>query len=309
VVSSLSFEAANLLCVALVAADFAARAWRIRWLVNGLGHRMSWWEAFELNAYGDVASVLTPLRVGGEPARLAGMLRARVPLPAGLVAMSVEFLAEWPVILLFAGWLGVTYAPGWFREVTPYLGHFLEEAWPWIALVGTGTILTAVWARRRVHAGDRALRRPVRRVLVYWRRLPLWSLAAGLPLTLVSLVARTGLLPILALGLPGHPPLGTLLVGSFALLYSQLILPTPAGAGVVELGFLAGVAGVQGPGLGVLLLGWRFYSVGVGGLIGGWLVLRTFEWSTVRRWLLARPVPSREPDVARAPGEVRSPPS
>jgi hypothetical protein len=38
---------------------------------------------------------------------------------------------------------------------------------------------------------------------------------------------------VLALTLPDPPPMGPLALGSFALLYSQLVLPTPSGAGAV----------------------------------------------------------------------------
>ena len=96
---------AHLICVGLVAADLLARAWRIQWIVQGLGHRMSLWDSFVLNAFGDAACALTPLRIGGEPARLAGMLRSRVPATAAFVAISLEVLAAWPVIILAAGWL------------------------------------------------------------------------------------------------------------------------------------------------------------------------------------------------------------
>ena len=49
---------AHLVCVALVGADLLARAWRIQWLVQGLGHRMSLWDSFVLNAFGDAACAL-----------------------------------------------------------------------------------------------------------------------------------------------------------------------------------------------------------------------------------------------------------
>jgi uncharacterized membrane protein YbhN (UPF0104 family) len=56
--------------------------------------------------------------------------------------------------------------------------------------------------------------------------------------------------------------------GSFVLLYSQLVLPTPAGAGAVDLGFLSGMAGDLGAGNAALLIAWRFYTVGAGTLLG-----------------------------------------
>ena len=79
-----------------------------------------------------------------------------------------------------------------------------------------------------------------------------------------------------------------MLLGSFALLYSQLILPTPSGAGAVELGFLGGAAGDLGPRSGWLLLVWRFYTNGVGVLLGIGLAARAYGWPALsrlaRRW-------------------------
>ena len=100
----------------------------------------------------------------------------------------------------------------------------------------------------------RQLRRPVRRAFVYWRRMPRWPLLASLPLSLINLVTRVAILSVLALTLPDPPALGPMALGSFALLYSQLILPTPSGAGAVELGFLGGAAGDLGDNEGWLLL-------------------------------------------------------
>ena len=84
---------ATVVCIGLVLVDLIARAWRIQWIVRGLGHRVGFWDSFVLNAYGDAACALTPLRIGGEPARLAGMLQSRVPATAAFVAISLEVLA------------------------------------------------------------------------------------------------------------------------------------------------------------------------------------------------------------------------
>ncbi|HXI21777.1 MAG TPA: hypothetical protein VNH46_11855, partial [Gemmatimonadales bacterium] len=115
------------------------------------------------------------------------------------------------------------------------------------------------------------------------RRMPLGALVAGGALSGYNILARTAVLPILAAALPDHPPIGVMLLGSFALLYSQLVLPTPAGAGAVDFGFLAGVAGNLGSAGPALLLAWRFYTVGLGALLGVALALHRFGWSVVRR--------------------------
>lgn len=278
---------AHLVCVALVAADLLARAWRIQWIVRGLGHPVSLWDSFVLNAFGDAASALTPLRLGGEPARLAGLLRSRIPATAAFVAISLEALASAPVLLVAGGWLVWRYAPAWWAMAGPRLADAAASAWPWVVAVVLLSVLAWRAARRIASPAAHQLRRPVKRARVYWRRMPRWPLIASTPLSFVNLATRVAILPVLALTLPNPPPMGPLLLGSFALLYSQLVLPTPSGAGAVELGFLGGAAGDLGNGEGWLLLAWRFYTNGVGVLLGVVLAARIYGWPALRqlaRW-------------------------
>jgi uncharacterized membrane protein YbhN (UPF0104 family) len=275
---------AHLVCLGLVAADLLARAWRIQWIVRGLGHRISLWDSFVLNAFGDAACALTPLRIGGEPARLAGMLRSRVPAPAAFVAISLEVLAAWPVIIVAAGWLAWRYAPEWWDEAGPRLSAAAAHAWPWVLVVVALSLLAWRSAKLKVASpAARQLRRPVRRAMVYWRRMPRWPLLASVPLSLINLATRVAILPVLALTLPSPPPIGPLAVGSFALLYSQLVLPTPSGAGAVELGFLGGAAGDLGADEGWLLLVWRVYTNGIGVVLGVVLAARVYGWPALRQ--------------------------
>jgi uncharacterized membrane protein YbhN (UPF0104 family) len=285
---------AHLICVGLVAADLLARLWRIQWIVQGLGHRMTAKDAFILNAFGDAACALTPLRIGGEPARLAGMLRSGVPATGAFVAISLEVLAAWPVIIVAAAWLVWAYAPVWWVSVGPRLGEAAEHAWPWVVVVILASAIAWRYARLVTSPVARQLRRPVRRALVYWRRMPRWPLLASIPLSAINLATRVAILPILALTLPEPPAMGPMLLGSFALLYSQLVLPTPSGAGAVELGFLGGAAGDLGEHQGWLLLAWRFYTNGVGVVIGIWLAAQIYGWPALRK-LVRQGTELREP--------------
>jgi uncharacterized membrane protein YbhN (UPF0104 family) len=286
---------AHLICIALVAADLVARAWRIQWIIQGLGHRMTVKDAFILNAFGDAACALTPLRIGGEPARLAGILRSRVPATAAFVGISLEVLAAWPVIILAAAWLMWQYAPAWWVSAGPRLGAAAAGAWPWVALVVLASAIAWHYARRVTSPIARQLRRPVRRALVYWRRMPRWPLVASIPMSLVNLATRVAILPVLALTLTSPPAMGPMILGSFALLYSQLILPTPSGAGAVELGFLGGAAGDLGDGQGWLLLAWRFYTNGLGVLLGVWLAAQIYGWPALRKLVRPPPTEVRKP--------------
>ncbi|MEO8029317.1 MAG: lysylphosphatidylglycerol synthase transmembrane domain-containing protein [Gemmatimonadota bacterium] len=280
---------AHLICLGLVAGDLIVRAWRIQWYVRGLGHPVSFWDAFVANAFGEAACAVTPLRLGGEPARLAGLLRTRVPAPAALVAISVEILAAWPIVVGFGIWLGWRYAPEWWALAGPALTRSARRSVEWMVVIGLLTLAAWILVRRRFPRHQSRLRRSARRVMVYWRRTPSWSVLASFPCTAINVVARVAVLPVLVLTMPDHPPLGPVLLGSFALLYSQLILPTPSGVGAVELGFLAGAAGDLGDDAGRLLLAWRFYTSGVGVLLGAALAVRYYGWEKVRRMLRPEP--------------------
>ncbi len=284
----MSLVEAHVLCLVLVTVDLLARAWRIQWIVRGLGERISLWDSFVLNAFGDAACALTPLRLGGEPARLAGMLRSRVPATAAFMAISLEVLAAWPVIIVAAGWLIWRYAPAWWLMTGPRLAATAADAWPWLVAVVVASVIAWRAARRIASPAARHLRRPVRRALVYWRRMPRWPLVASIPMSFLNLATRVAILPVLALTLPSPPALGPMALGSFALLYSQMVLPTPSGAGAVELGFLGGAAGDLGTGRGWLLLAWRFYTNGIGVILGVALALRIYGWPALRhlagRW-------------------------
>jgi hypothetical protein len=101
---------------------------------------MTLWDSFVLNAFGDAACALTPLRIGGEPARLAGMLRTRVPATAAFVAISLEVLAAWPVIIVAAGWLIWRYVPAWWLLAGPRLSAAAASAWPWVVVVAASVV-------------------------------------------------------------------------------------------------------------------------------------------------------------------------
>ena len=292
--TTLSLAEAHLICAALVGVDLLARAFRIQWLLAGLGTPVRLRDALTLNAFGDAACAMTPLRIGGEPARRAGMLLAGVPASAAFVAISLEALAAWPVIIAVMLPLAWWFAPAWWSTALPSLASAAERGWPWLVVLAVLCVAAWLAARRYATLAPSRLRRPIRRVRAYWRRMPVWQIVAGVPLTLLNPVSRVGILVALAATLPQRESLGVLVIGSFMLLYAQLVVPTPSGAGVVDFGFLGGAAGPLGGEGAVLLLAWRFYTSGVGLLLGGGLALAIYGRAAVTR-ALTRPAaaPSR----------------
>jgi len=273
---------AHLICIGLVAADFAARGWRIQVLLKGLRHPIGFWQALAVNATGEAACAVTPARLGGEPARIAGMLHSGVPAEAAFVAVTYEVLGAWPFILVFAVGLGMAYAPEWLAQLGPHMVQGSVRLWPWLAVIVAFSLLLGVTARRLMSPWLHHVKRPVMRLRVYWRRMPVRFVLASLPFSVINLVSRVAILPILVLTLPDPPALGPVFFGSFLLLYSQLILPTPAGLGMVDFGFWVGAAGHYGAEQAGLLLLWRFYTSIVGVLLGAYFAVRLYGAGTVR---------------------------
>jgi uncharacterized membrane protein YbhN (UPF0104 family) len=256
----MSLLQAHLICIVLVVVDLVARAWRFQWILRGMRFEVPFMEVLALNTVGDAASAVTPLRLGGEPARLAALTHAKVPLSAGIVAAVVEVLVMWPLVIAVAGWLALAYAPSWWRAAKPLLESRMTGSWIWIA-VALAVLALVWWGAVRLSArSGGAVQRGTRRAWAYYRRMSAWPLVASVPMTLVSLAARVAILPVLALTLADPPAMGPLIFASLILTYGQLALPTPSGAGLVEIGFLGGAAGDMGARSGSLLFVWRFYT-------------------------------------------------
>jgi uncharacterized membrane protein YbhN (UPF0104 family) len=273
---------AHLLCGALVLLDQAARALRIRLLTVAIGHPLTIRDAVAVNAVGELACSVTPMRIGGEPARLAGLLRAGIPATASFIAIAFEVVTMWPVIVASALCLGILFAPGWLQQTAPGLLRGLGEIWGWMAAALAASVGVAFLVYRRVQVAPRLTRRPWRRAVVYWKRMPAGPVLCAALCAFVNLASRTAILPVLLMTLPDPPPFGPALLGSFVLLYSQILLPTPAGVGVVDLGLLAGAAGGVGEGGFGILGWWRFYTTIVGVLLGAGFAFHDFGWRTLK---------------------------
>jgi uncharacterized membrane protein YbhN (UPF0104 family) len=280
----LSIVEAHFLCLVLVLVDIVARAYRLRWYLYGFGRELSVQDALNATTWGDAAAGLTPLRFGGEGAKFAGLIRGGIPAGLSVMTLALEAIITYPLVALVGAWLAWQFAPDWWNQVGPMLGDALTAAWPWIAgivVFSSLAIYLGIRWRRALKLGA-SPDAPTPTLRGLFRATPLAPLALGAGVSLYNVLARTAVLPILALTLPEHPPLGILLIGSFALLYSQLVLPTPAGVGAVDLGFLAGVAGNLGPEAPGLLLAWRIYTVGIGAGVGILLAVRALGWPALR---------------------------
>ena len=259
----------HLAALGLVLLDVLVRAFRTRLLLPVTISR-----ALAVNTCGDAVASLTPGRVGGDPIRYFGYLRAGAPTPAILATFGIEIVAD-AVVLVTVGILLALLFPSAVREIAASSLRFARSPYAWLvalilALALVGSVLLA----------HRLLPRGLSRLLVSmgeaWRHARSQSpgvLVAATGLTLASLIARGAVLPVLLAATPGLGA-GTVILASALLVYGQTLAPTPAGAGVVELGFLVGLHRIPAGALPALILLWRTYTLVLGVVAGMALLIR-----------------------------------
>jgi uncharacterized membrane protein YbhN (UPF0104 family) len=253
---------AHVVALGLVAGDVWIRAVRLR-LLLGREQTPGLRRAIAINAYGDAASALTPARIGGEPARFVALKRAGVTTPATVVVLAAERVIDLSLVGMVTVLSLSALGGRGFRDVDALFRRLAAPGMlPWalgvVALLLLGGAAAFLLRGRFPPVVEHSLRDALRET----RRLAGGTVVAATGLTAASMVARVGILPVLfAAYVPITNPV-PVLVGSFALIYAQLLLPTPGGVGGVELGFVASMAPVLSQqSLAALLLTWRVYSL------------------------------------------------
>lgn len=249
-------------CLVLLLINLLVRTWRTQVIFGGLGHPVAFGDVATANLAGDAAAALTPLRVGGIPAQLAFFQRIGAPPQVTLPTLLVESILLYPVYAVLGAWLALTAGLEWFA----LLKSFSMTASR--GLVNLGGIFLLGWllvliVRRAAPTRSRMVGRSLREGVALTRQMGWRVPMLTVPLTVIDVVSRIALLPLLAFGVPGAPPADVLAIASFAMLYGQIAMPTPGGAGIVDIGLMGGAAGNLGSDASDIVFWWRVYTVGV----------------------------------------------
>ncbi len=247
-------------CLGLVGADMVARALRIRLLVSRLGERLSFRDALRLNLLGDAAAELTPFRVAGEPSRVAALLQCGVRVDSALLSVAAELALSYAMVALLVVATSWALLPAWWSSVGPALHHAAGRVPRWALVSVSAAIVVSL---RLVPQRASSLVPPlagIRSSLRTVAGIGSRHLAVAFVLGVFNIVSRVGILWLLVSTLPGVRGAGTILVGSFVLLFGQAFMPTPSGLGVVEMGMLGGAAGSLGHRGVAVLVAWRAYT-------------------------------------------------
>jgi uncharacterized membrane protein YbhN (UPF0104 family) len=248
-------------CLLLALANLVVRTWRTQLLFHGLGHRVPFTEIATANLAGDAAAALTPMRLGGLPAQVAFFRRVGVRPSVSIPALLVESIVLYPVYGAIAIGLGAWAGQAWIAQLRTAMTDAGDSMRAILAILGVGWGLLYLFRRlapNRSHAVRESFRDGLRLV----RGMSPLAVLGTVPLTVADVATRLALLPLLARDVPGAPGVSVLAVASFAMLYGQIAMPTPGGAGIVDLGMLRGAAGNFGAASTGILFWWRFWTAG-----------------------------------------------
>lgn len=255
--------------VTLVVADIVARGARSTSLIP-----VSLTRAMMVNCCGDALAAVTPARAGGDPVRYVWFVRSGVPGPRALASFATENAVNTVVLGAGAVLLLIFFTGTMWSMIRQALsGASSADALRIMAAVaGVGSVLAFVVHRRYPHLAGR-LASFLGDTWRAFRTQPRRAVAWASVWTVVSMVARTSILPVLLVTVPGIS-VSSLAIGSVLTLYALLLSPTPGGLGPIEAGFFAGFRGaMDARQIGELLVVWRAYAWISSAAIGAALLL------------------------------------
>lgn len=284
----------HLACLAAASLELLTRAVKIR--LSGAAVRIpfSVWTALRVSLGGDFAGAITPAKSGTEPARFVILREAGLPVADALVILFLELFLEMlslallALVLAFAlggssaevqGLLGMVAAYSSFVLGGGALGYSAARRW------SSGA--APAWTKRFNISDERwkNIQRSLRHLrtnVVKLRSARWWVLAASLFFSILHVLMRLTVLPIVVWSLGVKAALGPLVLWPLAIIYGGAAAPAPAGGGLIEVAF-RGALGNHIPAhiFGAALLWWRvytFYILLVGGaLVTGAAVMRSLR--------------------------------
>lgn len=275
---------------AVVAVELFFRGAKITLAARACGIELRPGTAVRATLCGDFLDAITPARLGAEPARFLVLTEARVPVGNALLILFLELWLEFlglvaiaAVLILLApasqGLAAVLLTVGGYGAFVVCLGILA-----WLFARGHGRSEPPIWARY-LGIGRRGWSRLVRLALhlhhgiVAFRAARPAPMALALGCSVLHILARLAVLPLLVLPQARNLALAPLVLWPLALLYAGAITPIPSGGGLMELGFHLSLGStIPEQLMAGSLIWWRFYSfyayVALGALAAGRTAMR-----------------------------------
>lgn len=247
---------------------------------------------------GDFGAAITPARSGAEPARFLILREAGLPAADTLVILFLELflemlsLAALAVALAFVLGSSSNAVRGLVALVGAYstlviglgvIGYTAAHKWG----DGEPPARLRQWglSDRRWHAVQLSLRH-LRANVTMMRTARWWVMGASLAFSILHVLMRLTILPIIVLALGVRTAMGPLVLWPLAIYYGGAASPAPAGGGLIEIAFRSALSDhIPAAILGAALLWWRVYTFYIllagGALVTGATVLRSLRRDAV----------------------------
>jgi glycosyltransferase 2 family protein len=281
----------HLVLLGFVALELVARGFKFKLNAMALRIPLHIRAGIRTSLGGDFGSAVTPSRTGAEPARFLILAEAGVPKGGILMLLFGEVFLEMMslAVIVLALLMIFQASDGAFIGV-------LALAIGYALLVSTIGVIGVYLSRRPVrgkapkllrrvgmHGGHwRAVQRALRQLRLHIGQVrhARWGLLVlALIASVIHILCRLAVLPVLAYSLGSDATLGPLILWPLVMFYGGILIPAPAGGGLIEVVFAAALGGtLEGGELGASLIWWRFYTfyiyVLLGGLVAGATVKR-----------------------------------
>jgi uncharacterized protein (TIRG00374 family) len=277
----------HLIAVGAVCVELMLRTAKIAYSARACGIPLAFGTAARATLCGDFLDAITPARVGAEPARFLVLREAGTPVAGTLVVLFLELWLEFlSLVLIAAGLLLFLDRSTALMVAVGTVGGY------GLFVLGLGVIALMIsrrddgaplpgWARSlRVGPGvwQHLLRTitHLRSGVTAFRRADPAMMSFALGCSVLHVLMRLTILPILVYSYGADVPLAPLMLWPLALLYAGALTPMPSGGGVMELGFNAALGDtIPAHLVAATLIWWRFYSFFIYSLLGALAAGRT----------------------------------
>lgn len=290
-----------LIGLSMACVDISLRGWRIALVAQQVGEKLSWWQGVRICLAVDFFAAITPARLGGEPARMVGLLRNGLNASKALIVLGLEgmmdlgylFLAL-PLFLL----LSSNHESHLVKVVRDLIGGGL-------LLIGVPTLLLMLregyvkksfaWMRRHVpnfyyFISGMGRWSPVRKVLALRANMlvalkgPWWNLPLGIAITGSWWAVRFASLIWIGAALGFELRLADVFWPQFLIYNSMIFTPVPVSGGLFEASFLLLYEGlIPQHLLASAVVLWRFFAFYIFIVLGAVSTTRSMWRLTMRK--------------------------
>jgi hypothetical protein len=288
----------HLACFTAAFFELLSRSIKIRLSAAALHIPLNVRTSLRVSLGGDFGGSITPARSGAEPARFLILREAGLPVADALVILFLELFLEMLTLAVLAvglalvlgsssnevrGLVGMVTAYSTFVIGAGAIGYVAAHRWAdshppaWLQRLGMSD--------HRWHAVQLSLRH-LRANVTKMRTARWWLMGAALFFSMLHVLMRLSVLPIVVYALGVRIALGPLVLWPLAIIYGGAAAPVPAGGGLIEVAFRGALNDhIPARVLGAALLWWRvytFYILLVGGaIVTGAAVLRSLRKDAV----------------------------